>query len=44
MKALCDNYNLTSLIKQLTCYTNSNNPTFTDMVLSNTTTIIDNIL
>ena len=44
MKALCDNYNLASLVKQLTCYTNSNNPRFTDLILSNTPTISDNIL
>ena len=36
MKAFCDNYNLTSLIKQLTCYKNPNNPTCIDLILSNT--------
>ena len=36
MKAFCDNYKLTSLIKQPTCYKNPNNPTFIDLILSNT--------
>ena len=36
MKAFCDNYNLTSLIKQPTCYKNPNNPTCIDLILSNT--------
>ena len=36
MKAFCDNYNLTSLIKQSTCYKNPNNPTCIDLILSNT--------
>ena len=36
MKAFCDNYNLTSFIKQPTCYKNPNNPTRTDLILSNT--------
>ena len=36
MKAFCDNYNLTSLIKQATCYINPNNPTCIDLILSNT--------
>ena len=36
MKAFCDNYDLTSLIKQPTCYKNPNNPTCIDLILSNT--------
>ena len=36
MKAFCDNYNLTSLIKQPTCYKNPSNPTCVDLILSNT--------
>ena len=36
MKAFCDNYNLTSLIKQPTWCKNPNNPTYTDLILSNT--------
>ena len=36
MKAFCDNYNLTSLIKQPTCYKNPNNPTCIDLILCNT--------
>ena len=36
MKAFCDNYNLTSLIKQPTCYKNPKNPTCIDLILSNT--------
>ena len=36
MKAFCDNYNLTSLIKQPTCYKNPNNPACIDLILSNT--------
>ena len=36
MKAFCDNYNLTSLIKQPICYKNPNNPTCIDLILSNT--------
>ena len=36
MKAFCDNYNLTSLIKQPTCYKNPNNPTCINLILSNT--------
>ena len=36
MKVFCDNYNLTSLIKQATCYKNPNNPTCIDLILSNT--------
>ena len=32
MKAFCDNYNLTSLIKQSTCYKNPNNPTCIDLM------------
>ena len=36
METFCDNYNLTSLIKQPTCYKNSNNPTCIDSILSNT--------
>ena len=36
MKAFCDNYNLTSLIKRPTCYKNPNNPTCIDLILSNT--------
>ena len=36
MKTFCDNYNLTSLIKQPTCYKNPNNPTCIDLILSNT--------
>ena len=35
MIAFCDNYNLTSLIKQPTCYKNPNNPTCIDLILSN---------
>ena len=34
IKGFCDNYNLTSLIKQLTCYKNPNNPTCTDLILN----------
>ena len=36
MKAFHDNYNLTSLIKQPTCYEKPNNPTCIDLILSNT--------
>ena len=36
MKAFCDNYNLTSLIKHSTCYKNPNNPTCIDLILSST--------
>ena len=36
MKAFCNNYNLTSLIKQPTCYKCPNNPTCVDLILSNT--------
>ena len=36
MKAFCDNYNITSLIKQPTFYKNPNNPTCIDLILSNT--------
>ena len=36
MKAFCDNYNLTSLIKESSCYKNPNNPTCIDLILSNT--------
>ena len=36
MKAFSDNYNLTSLIKQPTCYKNPNNPTCIDLILSDT--------
>ena len=36
MKAFCDNNNLTSLIKQPTCYKNPNNPTCIDLILCNT--------
>ena len=35
-KAFSGNYNLTSLIKQPTCYKNPNNPTCIDVILSNT--------
>ena len=35
MKAFCDNYNLTSLIKQPTSYKNPSNPTYIDLILSN---------
>ena len=38
MKAFCDNYNLTGLIKQPTCYKDQNNPTCIDLILSNTPT------
>ena len=38
MKASCDNYNLTTLIKQTTCYKNPNSPTYFDLMLSNTPT------
>ena len=36
MKAFCDNYNLTSHIKQPICYKNPNNPTCIHLILSNT--------
>ena len=36
IKAFCDNYNLTSLIKQPTCYKNPNNLTCIDLILYNT--------
>ena len=36
MKAFCDNCNLSSFIKQPTCYKNPNNPTRIDLILSNT--------
>ena len=36
INAFCDNYNLTSVIKQPTCYKNPNNPTCIDLILSNT--------
>ena len=34
MKAFCDNYNLTSLIKQPICYKNLNNSTSIDLILT----------
>ena len=36
MKALCNNYSLTNLIKQPTCYKNANNLTCIDLILSKT--------
>ena len=36
INAFCDNYNLTSVIKQPTCYKNPNIPTCIDLILSNT--------
>ena len=36
MKAFFNNYNLTSFIKQPTCYKNPSNPTCLDLILSNT--------
>ena len=36
MKVFRENYNLTSLIKQPKSYKNPNNPTCSDMILSNT--------
>ena len=36
MKAFCNNCNVTSLIKQSTCYKNPNNPACIDLILSNT--------
>ena len=36
MKTFCHNYNLTSRIKQSTCYKNPNNPVWIDFILSNT--------
>ena len=36
MKAFLDNCNLTSLIKQSSCYEKPNNPTSIDLILSNT--------
>ena len=38
IKVFCDNDNLTSLIKQPTCYKNPNNPKCIDLILSNTPT------
>ena len=35
-RAFCGNYNLASLIKQPTFYKNPNNPTCTELILSNT--------
>ena len=35
IKAFCDNYNLSSLIKQPTCYKNPSNATCIDLILSN---------
>ena len=34
MKCFCDNYNLKSLIKQPTCYKNSDNPTCIGLMLT----------
>ena len=34
MKAFCDNYDLTNLIKENTCYKNLNNPTCIDLILT----------
>ena len=36
MKAFCDNYNLTSIIKQGTCYKNEHSAICIDLILSNT--------
>ena len=36
MKAFCDNYNLTSLLKQPTYYKNPNNPRCINLILYNT--------
>ena len=36
LKAFCDNCNVTSLIKQPTCYKNPYNPARIDLILSNT--------
>ena len=35
MKSFCENYNLKSLIKQPTCYKNSNKPTCINLILTN---------
>ena len=35
MKLFCENYNLKTLIKQPTSYKNPNNPTCTDLILTN---------
>ena len=35
MKCFCDNYGLKTLIRKLTCYKNSENPTCIDLMLTN---------
>ena len=35
MKEFCDTYNLTTLIKDPTCYKNLSNPSSTDVMLTN---------
>ena len=35
MKSFCENYDLTNLIKQPTCYKNPTNQTCTDLILTN---------
>ena len=35
MKCFCDNYDLKTLIRKLTCYNNSGNPTCVDLMLKN---------
>ena len=35
LKSFCENYDLTNLIKQPTCYKNPTNPTFIDLILTN---------
>ena len=36
MKAFCESYNLSSLIKEPTCYKNPQNPSCIDLILTNT--------
>ena len=35
MNAFCERYSLSSLIKELTCYKNPANPSYTDLILTN---------
>ena len=35
MKSFCETYDLTNLIKQQTCYNNPDNPTCTDLIVTN---------
>ena len=35
MKNICDNYNLKSLVKEPTCFKNTKNPSYIDLILTN---------